>query len=235
MKIKKVFIMETDQKDKPPKEKAKREPKPPRYCSKCGGIVEDSTKRCTQCGKQYFKLTWQRFALWTSNALILAVFLVVFFTLYNEYQYMSYKYYDDYEKDVQFWQRQYLDADSDSTAYKFVNVEELKSTVSKKANQYTGKRITVLGTLVQIDDTEYCLFDYEDKTLNNSARSAADLYKIRIGISKYPSVRVHFKKNTSVILNDGDYIYLTGIVKFEDGKIYLDDCEYKIIISAEEN
>ncbi len=26
-----------------------------RYCQKCGGIVDPETKKCTKCGKQYFK------------------------------------------------------------------------------------------------------------------------------------------------------------------------------------
>ena len=83
MKIKKVFIMETDQKDKPPKEKAKREPKPPSYCNKCGGLIDAESKKCTQCAKQYFKWTASKIIILVLS-LLLIISLVINFMQFDE-------------------------------------------------------------------------------------------------------------------------------------------------------
>jgi RNA polymerase subunit RPABC4/transcription elongation factor Spt4 len=53
------------------------------HCKKCGGLIDNETKRCTSCGKQYFKF----------RPMVLAVILLaVFFAAsagFNVYQYLT--------------------------------------------------------------------------------------------------------------------------------------------------
>lgn len=58
-----------------------------RYCKMCGGIVDSKSKKCTKCGKQYFR--WHLMV--RSVATVVCVFIVVslvatIFVQYNQYQ-----------------------------------------------------------------------------------------------------------------------------------------------------
>ena len=52
-------------------------PKSTRYCSLCGGAIDDNTKQCTKCGKQYFKgFTKTGIALIVVSALLLISIII---------------------------------------------------------------------------------------------------------------------------------------------------------------
>lgn len=53
--------------------KSKTKTKKDKYCKFCGGLIGSNTKKCTKCGKQYFKLKFNRY---TSLVIILAVAII---------------------------------------------------------------------------------------------------------------------------------------------------------------
>ena len=76
-----------------PEEKIKAEaptPKSTRYCSLCGGAIDDETKQCTKCGKQYFKGFNK-----TEIALIVVSALLLISVIINIVQAIDIKFYKD--------------------------------------------------------------------------------------------------------------------------------------------
>ena len=56
-----------------------------RYCQKCGGVVDPETKKCTKCGKQYFKFPTRAVVRGLVAALIIAMGVGMVY-LYNQNQ-----------------------------------------------------------------------------------------------------------------------------------------------------
>lgn len=48
-----------------------------RYCKLCGGAIEQTTKRCTKCGKQYFRLKIDVAVLFLAVTLILSIAICI--------------------------------------------------------------------------------------------------------------------------------------------------------------
>ena len=65
-------------------------PKASRYCSLCGGKINDVTKQCTQCGKQYFKGFTK-----TEIALIVVSVLLIISIIINIVQAIDIEFYKD--------------------------------------------------------------------------------------------------------------------------------------------
>lgn len=64
----------------------------PRYCSRCGSIIDNETKKCTGCGKQYFKGI--RFSK-SSVVIIVLLVAVIGLTVLNINQYDDCQFYKD--------------------------------------------------------------------------------------------------------------------------------------------
>ncbi|MBQ1344037.1 MAG: zinc ribbon domain-containing protein [Firmicutes bacterium] len=90
-----------------------------RYCQKCGGIVDPETKKCTKCGKQYFKFPTKNVLRGLVAALIIAMGVGLVY-LYNQNQALAqelgereaevtrYKgLYDNTNKEQEYWRNQY--------------------------------------------------------------------------------------------------------------------------------
>lgn len=57
-----------------------------RYCKLCGGIIDRNTKKCTNCGKQYFKFNiFRNYALTAIISIIVTASVtgVIYLNLYN--------------------------------------------------------------------------------------------------------------------------------------------------------
>ena len=48
-----------------------------RYCSRCGSLIDNKTKACTGCGKQYFKIRFTKFTILAIILVISIIFNVV--------------------------------------------------------------------------------------------------------------------------------------------------------------
>lgn len=223
MKIKEVRIVETDPPEKKPKVK---KPKPTRYCIKCGGIVDPKYKKCSQCGKQYFKWTWKKSVLLITNILILAIFCTSFYALYDEYQWQEWLYekeLKEYQDESIFWKTKYLKAGTTTASYHFLTVDDLISAVSNDVSKYKNIRVAVIGTYANFADTPY-LFDQNN---NSFSYSISNLYDISKGV--YPSVILSFVNSANLTLTNGDYIKISGTIKIIDGDISLASCTYEVI------
>lgn len=70
--------------------KTKKEKLPKkRYCKLCGGLIDNDTKKCSNCSKQYFKIKKPKF---NKFVCIITIFAVMILTLagLNVYQYINY-------------------------------------------------------------------------------------------------------------------------------------------------
>jgi hypothetical protein len=53
-----------------------------RYCRDCGGLIDNKTKKCTACGRQFFKLNISKILL-----AVLTLTIIAGLSAYNAYQY----------------------------------------------------------------------------------------------------------------------------------------------------
>lgn len=77
--------------------KKNKEPKK-RFCRKCGHIIDDKSKKCTGCGKQYFKIL--RFNKFWGTVIILSLFLLASVVI-NIYQYSEIDYLSERKENLQ--------------------------------------------------------------------------------------------------------------------------------------
>lgn len=60
-----------------------------KYCKKCGGEIIDSTKKCSKCGKQYFRIPISRKKLIVFGY-IFTLMVILGLVFLNIYQYINY-------------------------------------------------------------------------------------------------------------------------------------------------
>jgi len=77
--------------------KKNKEPKK-RFCRKCGHIIDDKSKKCTGCGKKYFKIF--RFNKFLITVIILSIFLLAS-VIINIYQYSEIDYLSERKENLQ--------------------------------------------------------------------------------------------------------------------------------------
>lgn len=90
-----------------------------RYCSRCGSVIDNETKKCTGCGKQYFKGI--RFS--KSLVVIIALLVVVIgLTVLNINQYDDCQFYKDNckmkDEQIENWRNRVATLDAQISEYK---------------------------------------------------------------------------------------------------------------------
>ena len=104
----------------------------------------------------------------------------------------------------------------------FDSVSDLLFTIKHDPHNYIDKEIQVRGTLCKFESNTL-LFDRPLTSNDKSNASVALRYEARTS----PNIEIIIPDEILyTVIEDGDYITVSGTVKIADGKIYLDDCTY---------
>ena len=115
----------------------------------------------------------------------------------------------------------------DGDPFTFSTVSELKNAIKKNPKYYNNKEITIQGTVMK-SDSDTLLVDF-----NGSSLGAMERYEIKQDSSRYIAIVVP-DDILSAVLETGDYINLNGTVRILEGEIYLDHCEYTMVMTRDE-
>lgn len=101
----------------------------------------------------------------------------------------------------------------------FEKVSDLLKAIKYDPYNYLDKEIQVRGTVCKFE-SETILFDYKDYSVTSGVefRSIA-LASVHISIVIPDDILY-------TVLDSGDYITVSGVVKISDGTIYLSNCTY---------
>ena len=103
----------------------------------------------------------------------------------------------------------------------FENVAKAKDAIKKAPSLYENNRITVKGSIVKRDDRIF---------LSSLRGDGGAMF--RYEAMRSPNIAIVMADNKmGVLLENGDYVKITGTVKISDTEIYLDACEYEMIDS----
>lgn len=108
--------------------------------------------------------------------------------------------------------------------YSFEKVADLLTAIKKNLDQYENMQVSVKGSILKGDD--YIIL--ADARGDGGAKFSADARK-----SANITITMLNDKITTV-LDNGDYVKISGTVKISDTGIYLDNCDYKMIESIYE-
>lgn len=115
----------------------------------------------------------------------------------------------------------------DGDPFTFSTISELRNAIKKNPTYYNDNKITVTGTILE-HDGDILLVDF-----NGSSYDAKEYSEIIRNKRKH--IRVVISDDVSVaVLERGDYIKLNGTVRIANGEIYLDNCEYTMLITCDE-
>ena len=111
----------------------------------------------------------------------------------------------------------------DNDPYTFETVSAAKSAIKKDPSFYENNQIAVKGTILKRDNG-IILSDYR----GNGKGGAM----FRVEALRSPNITiVMFDKKIEALLEDADYVKISGTVKISDTEIYLDICKYEMIES----
>lgn len=111
----------------------------------------------------------------------------------------------------------------DNDPYTFGSVVKAKDAIKKDPALYENKQITVDGTVIWKEGS---------LTLSNYRCVGAFEGMQRYYAYRAPAITIVMSdKKMNTLLEDGDYVKITGTVKISDTEIYLDACEYEMIDS----
>ena len=107
----------------------------------------------------------------------------------------------------------------------FGTVADLLSAIKHDPYNYIGKEIQVYGTLCKFD-SDTLLFDRQPTSDSSKNTGVAFRYEAQ----NSPNIEIIIPdKVLYTVIEDGDYIAVSGTVKISDDKIYLDNCTYSFI------
>ena len=117
-------------------------------------------------------------------------------------------------------------------SHSFASVYALLSAIQKAPKEYNDKQVKVVGSFYNDDDV-VALFDWEstdDYAIAESNRSAK---KVRWKSDKFESkemVDIVFLVDVpSAMLITKNYIKLYGTIRIDNGKVYIENCDYELI------
>lgn len=112
----------------------------------------------------------------------------------------------------------------DGDPFTFESVDELKIAIKKEPKYYSNKQVTVKGTAIAYDDS-FLLADL----------SISGVGLMEEFYARQNSITVIIPDDILCsVLETGDYIKIAGTVNISNGEIYLDNCTYTMIITANE-
>ncbi len=106
--------------------------------------------------------------------------------------------------------------------YTFDNIANLISAVKRDLDKYENMQVSVKGSILKKDD---------QIMLSDARGDGGVQYRANAMRSANITVIVSNDKKAT-ILDDGDYIKISGSVKISDTGIYLDNCDYEVIESV---
>ena len=103
-------------------------------------------------------------------------------------------------------------------------IADLITAIKKNPDEYNNKEVTVKGTIDK-ESSGTTLYDW------NGTWGVMD----RLNAKKEASIKVILSNTVqSSVVESGDYVEITGIVKITDEGIYLDNCKCTVLIAQEE-
>ena len=109
----------------------------------------------------------------------------------------------------------------DNDPYTFETVAKAKAAIKKESSRYENNRITVKGSVLKRDNV----------IIISDARGDGGAM-FRSEALRSPNITIVMAdKKMGVLLENGDYVKITGTVKISETEIYLDICEYEMIDS----
>lgn len=107
------------------------------------------------------------------------------------------------------------------------DVTDFKRNLKKNPHQYIDTQVTLKGTVIQYD-TKIYLIDCADNEIGQGVS-----WRYEIKKNEYITAFIPDEVKLAV-LEDGDYIEISGVLKMADGEFYLDNCDYTLIKTFEE-
>lgn len=121
-------------------------------------------------------------------------------------------------------ERPETDTSDTNDPYTFDSVAGLLIAMKKNLDQYENMQVSVEGSILKKDG--YIILT--DARGDGGVAFRADALK-----SANITITMSNDQKTT-ILDDGDYVKISGIVKISDTEIYLDNCDYEMIKSIYE-
>ncbi len=108
--------------------------------------------------------------------------------------------------------------------YTFDNVADLLTAIKKNLDQYENIQVSVKGSILK-----------EDGYIILAAARGDGGAKFRADARRSANITITMLNDKiTTVLDDGDYVKISGTVKISDTEIYLDNCDYEMIKSIYE-
>lgn len=210
-----------------------------RFCKQCAGPVDPHTKKCQQCGKQYFNKNQGITILACTLLSIGIVFVSVFcFSLYQQNKTLA-----EQLKTANSSPTVSQETQTNKTSSQVSNptkkegyydsIKELNMAIKRNPKDFENKKVSVDGFVYRDDDANkiYLIPNHMSATNFDVRNYSAALQHINTG----GAICVIFKDDTKNKALTGDYISLTGTVTdTENDNLYtLINATYKIIEQTE--
>ena len=137
------------------------------------------------------------------------------------------------------WHDEVLSSDESSAVYEyyFKSVRELLYAIKHEPDKYNNARIKVIGTIqTGLESTSYDvrLVDYAMTSDNIPTTDGVEgRYQFREELDKSASkIEIVIKSEAQyAVAESGDYVKVYGTVKITRDRIFIDDCEYDLIVT----
>ena len=122
--------------------------------------------------------------------------------------------------------------------HEFDSIANFKSAVKKDAEKYENMQVSVKGVILK-NNGKIVIIENKLTEEQLAAINSGGEFNIRFNKEKIIEQSIHIaviipNDKKVAILDDGDYVKISGTVKISDTGIYLDNCDYEMIESIYE-
>ena len=164
------------------------------YCKRCGGIVDKISRKCSVCGKQYFRLK-------AILPVIIMSFIVLLLGGLNVFQYLNNQTIEMHrreleqsisEKEAQTLEKEQTIADKDTY------IVELEQSIKERDDTISSQNSTISSQRTKISDLNKQIEDLQDDYFDSLMENLHQLTKINF-----------YEKHAVVVPDDGTNLYHT--------------------------